>query len=113
MAVLGGLLTWLAFPEPGGGPLPGVGGALQTLALTGRSVRAGVGLGLLYGLALFVPLLRWSGVYVGALPWLALSTLEALYLALLGGLLAPLLRLAADGGRGRRRPRALVRPVLV
>jgi apolipoprotein N-acyltransferase len=40
-----------------------------------------------------VPLLSWSGVYVGALPWLALATLQALYLALLGALLPAALRL--------------------
>jgi apolipoprotein N-acyltransferase len=112
LAVLGGLATWLAFPSPGWWPLAVVGVALLALAVTGRSVRAGAGLGLLYGLAFFVPLLRWSGVYVGALPWLALSTLEALYLALLGGLLAPLLRLAVAGATGRR-PRTLARAVLV
>ncbi len=33
------------------------------------------------GLAFFVPVLSWSGVYVGALPWFALATLEALYIA--------------------------------
>src|SRR4051794_40266390 len=110
MAVLGGLLTWLAFPDPGWWPLAVVGVALQTVALTGRSARAGAGLGLLYGLALFVPLLRWSGVYVGAVPWLALSVLQALYLCLLGALLAPVLRFAtadppAAGARDRRLPR--------
>src|SRR4051794_28039665 len=121
MAVLAGLLTWLAFPEPGWWPLAVVGVALQTVALTGRSARAGAGLGLLYGLALFVPLLRWSGVYVGAVPWLALSVLEALYLCLLGALLAPVLRFAtadppAAGARDRRLarlPRGPLRAVQV
>jgi apolipoprotein N-acyltransferase len=127
MAVLAGLLTWLAFPEPGWWPLAVVGVALQTVALTGRSARAGAGLGLLYGLALFVPLLRWSGVYVGAVPWLALSVLQALYLCLLGALLAPVLRFAtadppAAGARDRRLarlpklprlPRGPLRAVLV
>jgi apolipoprotein N-acyltransferase len=37
------------------------------------------------GLAFFVPLLSWSGIYVGPLPWLALAGWEALHLALLGG----------------------------
>src|SRR5215218_3748608 len=76
MAVLGGLLTWLAFPDAGWWPLAVVGVALQTFALTGRSTRAGAGLGLLYGLALFVPLLRWSGVYVGVAPVLRFATAD-------------------------------------
>src|SRR3712207_9415634 len=32
----------------------------------------------------FVPLLSWTGIYVGAFPWLALAVFEALHLALLG-----------------------------
>src|SRR3712207_7427196 len=32
----------------------------------------------------FVPLLSWTGVFVGPFPWLALAVFEALHLALLG-----------------------------
>ncbi|WP_392542120.1 apolipoprotein N-acyltransferase [Oryzobacter telluris] len=82
-AVFGGLCLWLAFPETDLWWLAPVGVAL----LGGASLTAG-GLrgflaGLLGGLAFFVPVLSWSGVYVGALPWLALATLEALYVALM------------------------------
>ncbi|GAB3590901.1 apolipoprotein N-acyltransferase [Angustibacter peucedani] len=83
-AVVAGLATRMAFPDPGWWPLAVVGLALWLVALVGRSRRAGALLGLVYGLAFFVPLLHWSGIYVGALPWLALSTLQAAYLALLG-----------------------------
>ena len=31
-----------------------------------------------------MPLLSWTGIYVGPLPWLALAVFEALHLALLG-----------------------------
>ncbi len=80
--VVAGFLTRLAFPDPGWWPLAVVGTALWLVALAHR--RSGVAglLGLLYGLAFFVPLLQWSGVYVGAVPWLALATLEAAYVAL-------------------------------
>jgi len=56
------------------------------LALATRRARAWQGalLGLVSGLACFLPLLSWSGVYVGALPWIALAALESLYVALLG-----------------------------
>ncbi|HEV7147685.1 MAG TPA: apolipoprotein N-acyltransferase, partial [Pedococcus sp.] len=38
------------------------------------------------GLGFFLPTLSWSGVYVGDLPWIALATLEALYLAAMAAL---------------------------
>jgi apolipoprotein N-acyltransferase len=110
LAALAGVLTRLAFPDPGWWPLAVVGVALWTISLAGRSARAGAVLGLVYGLAFFAPLLHWSGVYVGVVPWLALAVLQALYLALLGAVVAPVLRAAgpgAAGGPGRlwaRRP---------
>jgi apolipoprotein N-acyltransferase len=66
--------------------------ALLVLVLTGVRARAGLGLGLLAGLAFFVPTLHWSGVYVGNLPWFALSTLQALYVGLAGAVYAWLSR---------------------
>ena len=82
-AVAAGLCLWLAFPEANLWWLAPVGVALLGGAtLTAGGVR-GFGLGLLAGLAFFVPTLSWSGVYVGALPWLALATLQSLYIAVM------------------------------
>lgn len=50
--------------------------------MTGVSKRLGALLGFVTGLAFFAPALRWSGVYVGAVPWLALAILQSLYLLL-------------------------------
>src|SRR5205085_2764211 len=47
--------------------------------------------------ACFVPLLGWSGVYVGALPWLALATSQAAFVALVAAALP--LAWRAPGGR--------------
>ena len=58
-----------------------VGVALLAAATLTAGARRGALLGLLGGLAFFVPVLSWSGVYVGALPWFALATLESLYVA--------------------------------
>jgi apolipoprotein N-acyltransferase len=80
--VVGGFLTRLAFPDPGWWPLALVGTAAWVVAVAGRRAGSAALLGLGYGLAFFVPLLQWSGVYVGAMPWLALSTLQAAYVAL-------------------------------
>ncbi|MGN6301034.1 MAG: apolipoprotein N-acyltransferase [Angustibacter sp.] len=80
--VVAGLLTRWSFPDPGWWPLAVAGPALWVVAVAGRRAAPAAGLGLLYGLAFFVPLLQWSGVYVGPLPWLALATLQAAYVAL-------------------------------
>jgi apolipoprotein N-acyltransferase len=88
LAVLGGGVLVLAFP---GTDLPGLavlGPAALALAVQRQRFRSGLWLGLVFGLAFFLPLLSWTGVYVGAFPWLALAVWEALHLALLGGVTA-------------------------
>jgi len=80
-AVAAGLCLWLAFPEANLWGLAPVGVALLGAATLTAGARQGALLGLLAGLAFFVPVLSWSGVYVGALPWFALAVLEALYVA--------------------------------
>ncbi len=85
LAAAGGLAMMLAFPGYGLTPLAVLGPMALALAVHGRSLRAGLWLGLVLGLAFFVPLLSWTGIYVGAFPWLALAVFEALHLALLGG----------------------------
>ncbi|WP_305852285.1 hypothetical protein [Blastococcus sp. PRF04-17] len=95
LAVVGGLLLLLAFPGYSLVPLAVLGPAALALAVHGQRVRAGLWLGLVFGLAFFVPLLSWSGIYVGPVPWLALAGWEALHLALLGGATAVVSRLPA------------------
>ncbi|SBT41615.1 apolipoprotein N-acyltransferase [Micromonospora auratinigra] len=83
-AVLAGLALLLAFPPYGGWPLAPVGVALLAAAAHRRRLRAGAGLGFLTGVALFAPLLEWTNLHTGWLPWILLSLLQAGYLALLG-----------------------------
>ena len=92
LGALGGWLTRLAFPAPGWWPFALLGVALWVLASAGRTWRSGTLIGLGYGLAFFLPLLHWSGIYVGPMPWIALSVLQAGYLALLGASLPRALR---------------------
>jgi apolipoprotein N-acyltransferase len=61
--------------------------AALTLLTRGVRPRRGALLGFVFGLGFFVPHLQWSGIYVGELPWFALATVEAAYLAGLGALL--------------------------
>jgi len=80
------------------------GVALLALATRRTSPWQGALLGLVSGFACFLPLLSWSGVYVGALPWVALAVLESLYVGLLGMACALLQGRPSLAGVGRVRP---------
>lgn len=95
--MISGLCLWLSFPTADLWPLAFVGVAGLAFATAGVSLRAGLGLGAVTGAACFAPVLHWSGIYVGPVPWIALSGLEALYVAGLGAGLA----LVQRGGRVR------------
>lgn len=87
-SLVGGLLLWIAQPGFDVWPAAPAGVALLAIATRGAGARRGALCGFAGGLAYLTPLLSWTGIYVGALPWLALSVLQALYLALLGALSA-------------------------
>nr|WP_238162193.1 apolipoprotein N-acyltransferase [Micromonospora endolithica] len=84
LAVLAGVALLLAFPPYGVWPLAPVGVAALAVAVHRRRPRAGAGLGFLTGVALFAPMLSWTNLHTGYLPWVLLSLLQAGYLALLG-----------------------------
>ncbi|MCD5349446.1 apolipoprotein N-acyltransferase [Kineosporia mesophila] len=86
----------LAFPGIGIWPLAPVGVAGLAVATRGVSGRFGALLGFVFGLVFFLRLIPWIGIYVGALPWVALSITEALYVAAMGALLPRVWR--ARGG---------------
>jgi len=93
LAAAGGLALLVSFP---GYDLPGLallGPAALALAVRGQRLRGGLWLGLVLGLVFMVPLLSWTGIFVGPLPWLALAVTEALYFALLGAAAAVTSRL--------------------
>ncbi|MCA0145557.1 apolipoprotein N-acyltransferase [Blastococcus sp. LR1] len=93
LAILGGLALVLAFPGHDLPALAFLGPALLSIAVRGEQARSGLWLGLVFGLAFFVPLLSWTGIYVGPFPWLALAVFEALNIGLLGAALAATSRL--------------------
>ena len=78
-------LWWLALPAF----------ALLGVAVHGRRARVGFALGTLFGLGFLLPLLRWTGIYVGPAPWLALSAAEALFIGAAGAGMAVVSRLPA------------------
>ncbi|GII22430.1 apolipoprotein N-acyltransferase [Planosporangium mesophilum] len=94
-AVAAGLALLVAFPPYGLWWLAPIGVALLTVAVHGRRVTAGLGLGAVTGAVFFTPLLHWTNTQVGAAPWLLLCALQTLYIAALGAGLAavrPLVR---------------------
>lgn len=100
LAAAGGLLLWLSFPGPALWPCAIIGVALLALSTKGARIRQGFLLGLVGGFACFAPTLHWAGTYVGAMPWLALSVTESIYVALMGALCA----LVQSGRRWQRVP---------
>jgi len=100
-AIIAGLLMFLAFPPNyltghsganGPWPLALIGIAVFTLAVRGASGRRGGWLGLLTGLAFFLPLLDWVRV-IGLDGWAGLSLVQAAYYVPLGAGTAVVTRL--------------------
>jgi apolipoprotein N-acyltransferase len=82
LSAAGGLAVFASFPPLDAWPLAVLGPALLVVALTGRSLRGSFGCGLVFGLALFVPLLSWL-INVAWYAWAALAGAEAVIFALL------------------------------
>jgi apolipoprotein N-acyltransferase len=87
IAVAAGLIGVGAFPRFGVWPLAIISVALLSVALQGRRPRTGAWIGYLYGLAFTIPLLSWTGIYVGPGPWLILAAGESAFFAVLGAAL--------------------------
>ena len=99
LAFAAGLAIWLALPGNNQWYAAWLGCALLAAAGWAAGFRWGLLIGLLAGWAYFVPTLAWSGIYVGPLPWLALATLEALYIAVMVGVVGWLQRRLVARGR--------------
>ncbi|WP_203719068.1 apolipoprotein N-acyltransferase [Asanoa siamensis] len=84
MAVAAGLTQLLAFPRYDLWWLAPVSVALLAAAVHRRRARAGFGLGLIAGLVFFGPLLEWTNLHTGMLPWVLLFVAESLFIGLLG-----------------------------
>lgn len=93
VAVLAGVVGVFAFPRFGFWPLAFVSVAGLSVAVHGQRARTGGWLGWCYGAAFFGPLLHWTGVFVGPVPWLILAAAEAGFCAALGAALPMLQRL--------------------
>jgi apolipoprotein N-acyltransferase len=74
-----------AFPDTGIWPLAFLGIGLVLVALHGRKADSSFLVGLVFGVAFYFPHIEWAAVFLGPLPWSALSVLMALWCGL-GGL---------------------------
>ncbi|HUY49207.1 MAG TPA: apolipoprotein N-acyltransferase [Streptosporangiaceae bacterium] len=93
-ALVGGLALAGAFPPVGIWPLAAGGPALLVLALDRQGLRGAFGIGLVFGIAFFVPLLSWL-INVAWYAWAALAVAEAVIFGLLAVGQRLLLRLPA------------------
>jgi apolipoprotein N-acyltransferase len=84
-AAVGGGLLALAFPPYDGWPLAPVGVAVLVVACRGARARLAAVLGLVHGLATFLPLLTWMTV-IGPDAWILLALLEASFVAAMAAL---------------------------
>lgn len=92
-SVAGGVSLYVSFPPRTLWWLALVGFALFGLAVRGQAARAGFGYGLLFGLSYLLPLLVWTGTFVGPAPWVLLAAFEALFCGAAGAGMAAVSRL--------------------
>jgi apolipoprotein N-acyltransferase len=81
-AAAGGLALTTAFPSLAWWPMAFVGVILALVSLIGRGVWGSLLVGFVFGLAFFLLNVSFTARYLGPVPWLALSILEALLTAL-------------------------------
>jgi apolipoprotein N-acyltransferase len=88
LAALSGAVLYLSFPPRPLWWLAPVSFALLGMVLRGRRARAGFGYGVVAGLGFLLPLLHWTGEYVGLVAWLPLAGAEAVFVGLTGAAIA-------------------------
>ena len=88
VGVLGGLLSSLAMPREDIWPLIFVSVALILVSIRGLKFFAAALVGFASGVAFYMSQIEWISLYLGPVPWIALSVMEALIFALGAGVIA-------------------------
>ncbi|MFI5844496.1 apolipoprotein N-acyltransferase [Catenuloplanes sp. NPDC051500] len=96
VALAGGLVMDLGFPGVGWWPLTLVGVGMVLAAVDGLRFWRAAGVGAVAGMAFYLTNVSWSGLYLGPVPWLALSASQAISVALGCGLIGVASRLVRD-----------------
>lgn len=81
-AALGGWTMDLGFPDLGWWPLTILGTALVLWSLRGRSIGGALLVGAVAGFVYYGVLIEWLTVYLGVVPWLALTLAQVFFVAL-------------------------------
>jgi apolipoprotein N-acyltransferase len=86
VAIVAGLALCVSFPPVGWWYMAIAAFGLLAWALTRdtTTLAGGFGYGFLFGLVFYLPLLPWIGGFVGAIPWIALCIVQALFPGLFG-----------------------------
>lgn len=88
VGVAGGLLSSLAMPRENIWPLIFVSVALILISIRGLRFLPAAGVGFISGLAFYLSQIEWMSLYLGPVPWVALSVLEAMIFAVGSGFIA-------------------------
>lgn len=88
LSLVAGVVYDSAFPDLGFWPVAPVGIALALVSLRGRSFWGAALAGLVFGLSFYLVHIHWATLFLGVVPWLALSVLQALFVAVGAGLIA-------------------------
>ena len=81
-SIIGGLISSLAFPRENISPLIFLAVALLLISIQNLRFLPALGIGFAGGLAFYLSQIEWLSLYLGPVPWLALSTLEAIIFAI-------------------------------
>lgn len=95
LATAAGVLLYLSGPPRTLWWLAPIAFAVLGWVLHDRRARAGFGYATCFGLGYLVPLLAWTGEFVGVIAWLPLALFEALLVGLAGAAIAAVSRLPA------------------
>ena len=88
VGITGGLLSSLAMPRENIWPLIFVSVALILIALRGLKFFTASLVGFASGVAFYMSQIEWISLYLGPVPWIALSVMEALIFAVGAGVIA-------------------------
>ena len=88
LAVASGVVLDAAFPDRGWWPLAFVGLGMLLAALIGQRVPESLLVGFAGGVTFYLVHVEWTSLYLGPVPWLALSIFEALFFAAGAALIA-------------------------